>query len=35
MSTLLQEETIDQDTPVQILGPHPEATEEVPYVANI
>ena len=35
VSTLLQEETIDQDTLVQILGPRPEATEEVPHVANV
>jgi len=35
VSTLLQEETIDQDTLVQILGSRPEATEEVPHVANV
>lgn len=35
VSTLLQEETIDQEALVQILGPRPEATEEVPHVANV
>ncbi len=34
VSILLQEETIDRDTLVQILGPRPEVTEEVPHVAN-
>jgi ATP-dependent Zn protease len=34
VSILLQEETIDQDTLVQILGPRPEVTEEVPHVTN-
>jgi cell division protease FtsH len=34
VSTLLQEETIDQDMLVQILGSRPEVTEEVPHVAN-
>ncbi len=35
VSTLLQEETIDQDTLVQILGPRPEAIEEVSHVTNV
>jgi cell division protease FtsH len=35
VSTLLQEETIDQEALVQILGPRPEATEEVPHVTNV
>jgi cell division protease FtsH len=34
VSILLQEETVDRDTLVQILGPRPEVTEEVPHVAN-
>jgi cell division protease FtsH len=34
VSVLLQEETIDRDTLIQILGPRPEVTEEVPHVAN-
>ena len=35
VNTLLQDETIDQDTLVQILGPRPEVTEEVPHVTNV
>jgi cell division protease FtsH len=35
VSTLLQEETIDQDMLMNILGPRPEATEEVPHVTNV
>lgn len=34
VSTLLQEETIDQDALVQILGPRPQAIEEVSHVTN-